>query len=412
MFRLKLKLNSDNMIDISTIIFTILYFIPISITFPEILRKPLLVLGFVSLAIAVFAKNYKYFIIMILTLLFLMAYYYVSWSSEIDFFSYIFPAFVSVEFGIVSMMVLDGKFQLSKKVIWFLLAITFITAITSIIGLQQYPLAIRTLAKSATDDNASLQHLYRQHNIAGWGLLFAMAFLEGPLLFLYKKTKKWIFLFMLVLDGICVLLSQLAFAIILMFIVIFLVFINGQQKKIILRIIPFFILVLIMWFERERVLETLYNLAVKYNLDILQLRVSNLHSLLLLKDTSGDAGTRFELYINSFNSFISHPFGLFFVSRSSRAGMLGFHSEFFDMIGATGVFGCIAIGSFISAFVIRIKKIKEHYYKRFYASMWGNFIIMFIINPVITQPHVWIATFLVPAILVMDKPDQKYEVTL
>lgn len=412
MFGLKFKLNSDNMIDISTIIFTILYFIPISITFPEILRKPLLVLGFVFLAIAVLAKNYKYFVIMILTLLFLIAYYYVSWSSEIDFFSYIFPAFVSVEFGIVSMMVLDGKFQLSKKVIWFLLAITFITAITSIIGLQQYPLAIRTLAKSATDDNASLQHLYRQHNIAGWGLLFAMAFLEGPLLFLYKKTKKWIFLFMLVLDGICVLLSQLAFAIILMFVVIFLVFINGQQKKIILRIIPFFILALIMWFQRERVLETLYNLAVKYDLDVLQLRVSNLHSLLLLKDTSGDAGTRFELYINSFNSFISHPFGLFFLSRNSRAGMLGFHSEFFDMIGATGVFGCIAIGSFISAFFIRIKKIKEHYFKRFYAIMWGNFIIMFIINPVITQPHVWIAAFLVPAILVMDKPDQKYEVTL
>ena len=400
MFKLKIKINADSMINLSVLLFIFLYFLPITITLPGIIRKPLLIFGFAIFAFSVFSKYQHYFLMWLIASLYAVVFYMCSWTAYLSFASYMFPAFISIEFFVLALMVLDGRFALSKSVINILIIVTLITAITSIVGLQKYPLAIRTLGQGATDENAPLQLIFRQNNIAGWGLIFAMAFMEGPLLYAYKKKKNWKLLIPFIVDGICVFLSQVAFAIILAIVEVFLILINGQSRKLIFRIIPIFVLAIIAWFQRGEILKYLMKWASEHGLTVFQLRAQNLYDLLLFKDTSGDAGARFELYSKSFSSMLKHPFGILLFSDGEKMDLLGYHSDFFDMLGSTGIIGVFAIIVVIRCLVSRNRRISDAYERRFMIIMSGLFGVMFFINPILSNPHIWLVTLLMAASLI------------
>ena len=202
------------------------------------------------------------------------------------------------------------------------------------------------------------------------------------------------------LDIICIILSQLMFAILMSGILILIGLINKNKKGILLRVIPIIVVALVLWFEREQILSWLYDLIHGSKFSVLSLRVKNIYDLLVNKDTSGDAGARFELYKLSLTSFLHYPLGRFLCGTKGVLDEIGFHSEFCDLIGTLGVFGVIIIILTVSVFWRKIKCISNIFDKRYYISMVGVFLIMFIINPIIPYPQIWLTSLVVPLVAI------------
>lgn len=395
------KYTADELAALSIGIFIILYYLPITILIPELIRKPLLILGFVFFTFSILLKGISYFLGYIITIVFLVLYYLSSWKEWVSFTSYIFPMLISLESLFLAAAVVDKKIVISDSVVFFLITIVGITALTTSLGLLTFPMAVRELGQLSTDETLPTLMLYRKYNIAGWGLLFGMAFLEGPLLYLYKVKRKKYLLAISILNAICVLLSQLAFAIIISFIESFFVFINVKNKKVLYSIFFFvFVFGILLWLIREPILMYIYNFLGDYNnLAKLQLRVKNVYDLLVLNSTEGDAGARFSLYMKSFDTFLKHPFGLLIDGESAET-LLGFHSEFFDFLGAMGIIGAVFVTIMIFRFLTNVKKTRNGYDKRFLGIMEITFMLFFVINPVFTHPHIWISTLLIPAVII------------
>lgn len=400
------NIGANSLICFSLALLTILYCLPVTIILPSIIRKPLLIAGLICFIVALLLINSKYFLIYVCGVCYILLFYYVAWSSELKFGSYIFPTLISVEFFVCTLIVVDERIKISKNLVWFILITVFFTALTSIIGLLKYPMATRILGQGASTDNAPLQYMYRKYNIAGWGLIYGIAFLEGSLMYEYKKNKKVIVLVMMIVDAICVLLSQLMFAIILTGIVVFFVLINGKTKKFIIRSVVCFAIFIIMWSERKDILTVFYSFAKKSKLEMIQYRIYDIMNLLLLKNTAGDAGARFELYMRGVNSFFDYPLGLFFVEKSSIKHLLGFHSDFFDIIGSLGLIGIIGLVSMFTLVFRSGTKMSDSYDRRFRVVMVGAFSVIFIINPILSQPHIWLFTLLFPAIICYQKDEK------
>lgn len=397
--KFKFHINANSLINFSLGLFILLYFLPITITLPGMLRKPLLVIGFVSFVGALIKKHMNYLFIYFIAICFALLFYWTSWRTVLSFASFMFPAFISMEFLVCALMVADGSVSISKRIIGLLFVVITITAVTSIKGVIEFPLAIRTLGQGTTAENVALQRMFRRRNIAGWGLIYGMAFLEGPLMYEYKKKKSVLLIVIIIINAVCIFLSQLMFAILLSIGITFFVLINGKNKKFILRILFCLLALLILWAKKEWILTEASNLAGSIGLTMIQLRIKNLSDLILLKDTAGDAAGRFALYKRGLDSLLEHPFGLFFVNTDQIENILGFHSDFFDILGSLGLFGIIILVLMTSGILTILKRVKDGYNKRFVFVMEFAFFVIFLINPVLSQPHIWFTTLLLPAVL-------------
>ena len=395
----KSHISGDALVSVSLFLFVLLYHLPVTILIPEIIRKPLLIAGLLLFLFGVAIKNLRYAFIFISVVIVEMVFYLLSWRVKLSFASYLFPAFISAEFLTCAVMLLDHKITIVKSFLAFFMIVTFITSVTTIIGLLKYPTAVRTLGQIADEYNSYWQRIYRTMNIAGWGLLFGMSFATGTFLYLFKKKqKRLLMLVAIIADFICIVLSQLMFAILLTGLLLIIGIIINDKKGIMIRIIPIIVLILILWLVREQILTWMYTLLSGSKFRMLSLRIKNLNDLLVNKDTSGDAGARFELYSMSLTSFLHHPLGRFFCGTEGVMKEIGFHSEFCDLIGTLGIFGVLLIIFLVILFWRRLRIISYTYDKRYYISMVGVFAIMFFINPIIPYPHIWLSALVVPLV--------------
>ena len=395
-------MDSSSLITISVALFIILYNVPITLVMPGVVRKPLLIIGLLLFIVALCLENILYLSVYLLAAVIIFLYFQFSWSLKLDAASYIFPAMVSIEMLFSMILIYDKKIRLPDLLIKFLIFVTVITAVTSIIGLIKVPTGIRALGQAETASNASIRYMLRKSNVAGWGLLFGMAFFEGPLLHLYKQNRKAYILFVFAVNGACVFLSQLAFAILLSASTIFFVLINGKQKQYKARMSLFLILFLGFCIAREKILTWLYELMLKTNLSVLSLRMKNIYDLILFHDTTGDAGGRFELYSRSIETFFKNPFGLQFADKVDIYRSIGFHSEFFDLLGVFGIFSVIGIVLIALRIKKRINRIVKIDIRRFSIIMLFAFLIMCVINPVFYHPQIWLSALLVPAVICQE----------
>lgn len=394
------SLTGDAMISASLFLFVFLYNLPITLILPGIIRKPLLLLGLAVFFAGCLMKSAKYALLFISAVTVEWLFFSYSWVVKQSLFAYMFPAAVSIEFFICALMILDGQLNIPKSFLQFFLWVTIITAATSVVGLLKYPTAIRTLGMVANYSNSYWQRLYRLQNIAGWGLLFGMAFFDGVLFYLYKKEKTVSLLVAFVINTICILLSQLMFAILLAGLLVFLVFVNSEKKSVWFMTAPFIALFAAFWIERARILAALYGVFQKFDLQMISLRIKNLYDLLVLHDTTGDAGSRFDLYSMSLHSFVENPFGRFFIGSSDVMEDIGFHSEFCDLLGTLGIFGLLAISIAFIIMLQRVCRIDSKTDRRYYISSCMIFILMFLINPIIPYPQIWLSTLLIPLLAI------------
>ena len=271
---------------------------------------------------------------------------------------------------------------------------------TTIIGLTQYPLAVRELGRGESYTGMDIRLLYRTHNIASWSQLYGMVFILGGFVYYFKELKNKILFIAIVVTELCILRSQITFGILLSIATVVLVIINDKSKKYYLFSFCGLILSVIFLFNLDVILECFINLSDLMEMQMLTPKLRDLYNILILGVATGDATARFDLYTMSLSSFDKFPFGLFLYRNISARNYIGYHSDLFDVIGTLGLLGLILILTGFFSYIYMLRRVSDKYKQRFVLIMFIMFCIIFILNPVFYSPQIWIGAFTLPAILI------------
>lgn len=209
--------------------------------------------------------------------------------------------------------------------------ISFITAVTTIVGTFSFESPCRELA---TPDNVELDRLYKSHNIGGYGFIYYLVLLIPILvreLFLNFSVKK---LLLLLTFAFCILRSEYTTAIIMTLLGLALALLFQSKSKILrLGIIVIGIVVVVSMQEllnwaSSSVVDTSYTLKTRFDM---------MSDYSMYGDADNDLGIRVFLYMQSINAFLSSP--LFGNLLSFSPHPVGEHSEILDYLGGSGLFG-------------------------------------------------------------------------
>lgn len=393
------------MLFFSVIILILLTCVPITQCFPGIIRKGMqgvsIGLFIVGLLLRNDIKNVLKYIFLVL---FFGGYVFSVWQYKQNFFTCFFNVMAAVEFCIYGVIVLTEDSDKQNRIIQLVTVLMMITAITTIIGLIRYPLAVRELGRSVgyagtMGDFELLKWRYRLNNIAGWSQLYGMVFYVPVAVLMYKNRKEMKYLVAAIFCEICIFMGQVTFAMLLSVFLIFLIGIDFPKKsnQIILWFISLIILTIII-VNIESIFRFLIDYISSHGLKVLSVKLNDLY-LLTQKNVSGDALERFMLYGTGVRIFRENPlFGYFFTGKSTE-GLFCYHSDFFDMLGFYGTFGILIMIFMISRYIIYIMKyVKDR--KGAIAFLFGIF-SLFVFNPIWYSPQVFIGSVMI--FLINDK---------
>ncbi len=324
------------------------------------------------------------------------------------------PSLILWAYGILTelLAVIVGFFILKiedykiVRVFTFLLFLfLLITAITTIIGLQNDPEAARYLATVAeADDEKNVK--YNLMNIGGYEFVYTFALIYPAVIYGFKRKKINIIVLIayIILDIVLIINTGYTIALLLFIMSTVFVFLRRDiSVKAIIAIIIISILVMIVFFP-----------LVARGLEALADVIDNETIATRLKDLAGgkegleaSEDNRLERYMMSFNSFLSHPiFGGMFNPVS-----LGGHSFILDRIAQYGMFGVFALIFIYRA--IYIKFYRPYKNKKGYGFVFWTFLQSIILSFVNTGMRISVLALFVPIIFTyVDKKGNKYENSL
>lgn len=402
---MKIKINGEVMIAASMYLLIFYLCLPFSMVILNSALIHLIVFAAAAFFILgmILSGKLNQLILFVLLFFFIFLYWVISWSVQLNTLTYVYYSFASLlfVFGGITLYKSEDK-KMVKHLFVFLTIIYFLTAITSIIGLNKYPLATRELGRGATYDTSldfvKYKNIYHQMNIASWSQAYGMLFTIPAALMIWKrKRKRKLFFFVLFIATLTMLIfSQITFAVLLAAALIIFEFISRESNlKTILFTIAIALAVVIVLLNLENVLSTVINLSEQAGLEFLTIKLNDMKVLLLYKSAIGDADARGILYQRSIDTFLHSPaVGLIFTGQASF-DKIGYHSEFLDILGTFGFIGLIImIGSFVSYF--RFLKKTEKQRRKDLLIIYFGFIVLFIINPVFNSPQIFVGAFLYP----------------
>lgn len=375
--------------------------IPVTRILPSYIRNPLQIFAVTLFMVALLQlKRYGYLWALISLFLVSSIYYTASWIMRMKTTTYLFNSLCCWEIAVYGILTLRGVVRYEKKIVLLVFFITIITAITTIVGLEQFPMAVRELGRRVSYSGLDVKTLYYSKNIASWGQLYGIVFILGGLIYSFKQTRKKIMLFAIILIEICIVKSQLTFALLISIMLLFLIFTNIKSQKIYYPLIflAIFLFVLMVGNIKHLVLWSI-DLLNQFEFQMLTKKLGDLYTL-LIGSIEGDAAVRFRLYTQSLNTFLEYPFGLYWLSNVYLEDYIGFHSEICDIIGALGVLGLFIVILCTSIWLYSILKIRDPYQCRFMVFMFFTFLMLAILNPIFYSPPVWMGALALPAHLV------------
>ncbi|MBR4762216.1 MAG: hypothetical protein IKZ59_03155 [Clostridia bacterium] len=276
-----------------------------------------------------------------------------------------------------------------------------ITAITTIIGVIQFPQAARILATIAESDSAE-NIKYGWHNIGGYNFVYICVLMYPMLILAYKfrRINRIVFLITFLALLTLVILSEYTIALLLLLISSALFFAGkrlGEKQLLIFGIIVF-AAVFLLWDVFSRFLLWLADVL---NSDVLNERLTALANGFTGLENS--ESNRIELYQISLEGFWASPlFGQIFGQHSDFGG----HSFILDSLAQYGILGGMAI-----VFVYR--NIYRWFFKPFKSSpgygyvLW-SFVQAIILSTVNTGMWLEVLAFFIPATLfLIHKPDSE-----
>lgn len=254
-----------------------------------------------------------------------------------------------------------------------------ITAITTIIGLQQYPMASRQLASGSAIYNTEV---YTKINIGGYDYIYGLVVFMPIQIWLIRNTnklRKVLNMITIAVFGWVIIQSAYATALILSILLIVLSARGSTPKKTALFLTCF---VLIVFFLKPLLISVLQFLIDNVAEEYVAGRLSIIIDLLNGKDAQEFAnGSRIALLNRALRGFLHNPiFGNNLLAFNIKA--LSHHSTILDTLSSGGLLYFTAfISCFKAAFsVCGITKLKPCFFHVIVAAF-----ILAILNPLSTQ---------------------------
>lgn len=388
----------------SIYIMVLIWCLPLTMVLPSIIRRGLQIFAFLAFVAGLLLyKQKKRLLQYVLVVIFVTVFVYGIWQNKKSISASASSVLSSWEFCCFGLILRDEADQArKKKLLLFIIAITIITCITTLIGIQRYPLAVRELGRSMRsysgltgDAFDLLKREYRLSNIAGWNQLYGIAFLIPCLAFLFKVTRKKIWLICIAIGEICVIRAQLTFALLLSVAFLFLTFINpGRSRK------KFFGLIILSFIGLMLVLniDVFILLAVSLTRNAgFSMLSTKLYDLYLVTQgvSNGDALTRMKLYQQSLDIYRSHPYFGAFPFGNYTELPFSQHSDFFDLMAFYGNIGVMIVIYMAFRYIsFMIRKCRDDKWISF--ILFVGFLGMFVFNPIWYSPQIFISVFMLP----------------
>ncbi len=280
-----------------------------------------------------------------------------------------------------------------------------LTSVTTMIGLQMYPEASRSIGNGVKLQEIDTLSLYRM-NVAPWGLIFAMAIALSFWLFEYRQTKKKVYLFVSLISTLCILKSQLTFAILFAFIIWGAILLFYKRSTVKVFVVVYLVIVCgsIFYICRAEIMLFLSNFFASIGSKTLQRRFYQLYISFLYGEWYGDSRARFDLYFMSLETFFKNPLLGYHVQEYDREfTQIGMHSTLFDSLGSTGIAGTMCIIPSFIRIVRRIKVSVSNEYRLVFFLSIGTLLLLNIINPTYKCPQVYFAAFIIPQLYIGKK---------
>ena len=403
----KKRITAIDLIYWSIYIMVLIWCLPLTMVLPSIIRRGLQLLGFLLFIAGLLIYKKKIRLLQyILIVVFVTVFVYGVWQNKKTISSCAISVLSGWEFCCFGLILRSEKDPVrKKKLLLFVIAIMLITCVTTIIGIQRYPLVVRELGRSTrsysglTGDAFDLvKREYRLSNIAGWNQLYGIAFLIPCLVFLFKMTRKKTWLVCIAIGEICVIRSQLTFALLLSVSLIVFVLINpGRNRKKVIGLTILLFVGLVMAFNIDVLILSAVSLTRDVGFSMLSTKLYDLY-LVTQGISGGDALARMNLYQQSLEIFRVHPafgsfaFGNYAVQPFSQ------HSDFFDMMAFYGIFGIAIVIYMVFRYLsLLIRKSWEDKWISF--ILFIGFLSMFVFNPIWYSPQIFICVFMMPEMI-------------
>lgn len=398
------RFNGERMIVIAMYMLVFYLCLPFSMTILNSVTIRLIALISICLFILgmMLMKKIKELLLLLLLFIFLLLYWQITWRPHLEAISYIYYYFLSLTFVFAGMILYYGKNEnLLKHLFLFITIIYFITALTSIVGLNKYPLAARELARDSAYDTSLdftiYKEIYRKMNIVSWSQVYGMLFAIPVSLIIWRKKRNPFYIILMALVFFMIVASQITFAVLLGITLAVLTLISRESNsKIILSIVALTVTGLIILINLEWTFNEVINLSEQAGLDFLATKLNDLKVLLIYNSAVGDASSRGGLYWISIQTFLDSPvFGLMASNNGASLEKIGFHSEMLDYIGTFGFVGLIIVIASFAGYFGFLKTIGRES-RRTLSICFLGFILLGILNPVLNSPQIFIGAFLYP----------------
>lgn len=391
-------------IGVETLLFLTL--LPITQCFPSIIRWGLQItsIGLFFLGLLL-EKNKRYLSGYLACITFSLIYVYNVWKFNQSIVTCIFnvmAGFAFAFFGVISLTQENIEKDYLRKVTASTIALVIITATTTILGLQRYPLAVRELGRVGSGYSSSgqafleLKFKYKLMNIASWSIVYGIVFTTPWFINRYKENRKVKYLVGLGIVIVCLLKAQLTIGIIVSaFLVFFSIYQPSRKPKdVLLSMIIILVGILSIVFCNE-ILLLVVQVSGDLKLGMISDKLQDL-IFLLQGNQTGNVLARVERYTRSLNHFFEHPLLGLSICGVPNYGMFGNHSDLFDMLGYYGLFGVLVLLIIIFRYLRDIKKsrsIKKHWNV---LVPFIGLILVFILNPVWYSPQVFATAIMLP----------------
>lgn len=400
---MRISIIGDTLIIVSMYLLIIYLCLPVSMIYlNSMLIRMIILFSAFSFVTGMAIKNKLGSLIYLGGLFFVTTLFWViAWKAKLDSIVYVYYCFASLTFIFGGMVLYSSNNDSTlKRLFIFLTAIYFFTSITTTCGLQKYPLAVRELGRGSTYD-ISLNYteriaVYRSMNIASWSQIYGMIFAIPTSLFIWKMKKNLFFLVFSVALIIMVFFSQVTFAVLLAVTLAFgVIFCGKRGMKTIVMSLFLLILALCILVSMEEILSFMIQVSDAVGLNFLSIKLTDLKMLLVYGSAVGDASARGELYFQSLRTFMRSPIIGLLAGGKRGLDSIGYHSDFFDILGTFGLVGLIIMIISIGKYFGFLQRVKTDA-KRDLEIIMVGFVALFVFNPVLNSPQIFVGAFLYP----------------
>ena len=418
--RVHTKIDSEYVLYVSILLLVILNCIPMSLALPEIIRKGMQVLSMMFFFAGVFfCKDksivFRYSLLVLIHSLLI----YAGWHERKNFTTIVFNTSACWSYYFYGFIAKKYQSKYAERIMKIVLIVFFVSAITTIIGVQKYPLAVRELGRGdlsysglVGQDFIDLKTEYKMANIMSWSQVYGLVFVVPFFVALYKIVKKKRYLLCVLICELCIIRSQVTFAMLLSLLIIFFSYFSPPQNTNgYISWFAFFVVLVAAAMNISRIVYILSSFLEQNGYLMISRKLYNLY-LLTQGVRQGDVSSRGALYMQSLKYFFDNPIMGALASGKISTFSLSQHSEFFDMVGCCGL---IFLAIFIMLLGLYLKNIKRFrdYPKYYCIVLLVGFLSLFVFNPIWYSPQIFIGVFFLPQIYEQiyiknkDKSDRK-----